>query len=234
MEQRFQNLMVLFGVLVLAQCAGPRYPVQGVSRSCKPYVVKGKRYVPQQHYSYDEVGLASWYGPGFHGLQKAQGEIYDQHAMTAAHKTLPLPTIAKVTNLTNGRSIIVLIDDRGPFGYKNRIIDLSVSAAKELGVHARGVEKVRVQALPKESHALSMYLKEHGTRDGRDRKGRSWSDVYRQEIGCKRGFRDLTPISLTVHLSNHRELFQKPTRKTSFQRAKTTMKPQIEKGRKRG
>lgn len=206
----------LVGLLIplsLVRCVGPNYPVQGVARSCQPYSVRGKRYVPQRHYTYNEVGLASWYGPGFHGLQKAQGEIYDQYAMTAAHRTLPLPTIAKVTNLANRRSIIVLIDDRGPFEYKGRIIDLSVSAAKELGIHARGIERVRVQALPKESHALSMYLKEHGTRDGRDRKGRSWSDVYRQEIGCKREFRDLTPISLTVHLSNHQELFRRPAQK---------------------
>lgn len=228
---RLQRAIALCIAFFLTQCAGPRYPVQGISRSCRPYFVRGKRYVPQQHYSYDEIGLASWYGPGFHGLQKAQGEIYDQHAMTAAHKTLPLPTIVKVTNLTNGRSIVVLVDDRGPFGYKKRIIDLSVSAAKELGIHARGVEKVRVQALPKESHALSMYLREHGTRDGRDKKGRSWSDVYRQEIGCKRGFQDLTPVSLTVHLSNHQEFFQKPTKAKS--QTKTGMKSSVRSPRKK-
>lgn len=198
--------------LILVRCGGPRYPVQGISRSSKPYCVRGKWYTPQQHYDYDEIGLASWYGPGFHGSPKAQGEIYNQYAMTAAHKTLPLPTIAKVTNLANGRSVIVLIDDRGPYEYKGRIIDLSVSAAKELGIHKHGVVKVRVQALPHESHALSMHLKHHGTPSGRDKKGRSWEEVYRQEVGCKREFKDLTPVSMEVHRSNCREMLSRPNK----------------------
>lgn len=93
-----------------------------------------------------QVGIASWYGPGFHGNRTANGEIYDQYELTAAHRTLPLGTRAMVTNITNGRSVEVRINDRGPF-VKGRIIDLSTAAAEALGIIGRGVAMVEVEVV---------------------------------------------------------------------------------------
>jgi rare lipoprotein A len=100
---------------------------------------------------YDQVGIASWYGPGFHGNRTSNGEIYDMYAMTAAHKTLPFNTIVKVVDLDTGRSVIVRINDRGPF-IPGRIIDLSYAAAQELGIVEKGLARVGLKILkwPKE------------------------------------------------------------------------------------
>jgi len=95
---------------------------------------------------YDKEGIASWYGPEFQGKRTSSGEPYDMYAMTAAHKTLPLPTYVEVTNLENGRKVIVRVNDRGPFA-KNRLIDLSYVAALKLGIVASGTARVRVRAL---------------------------------------------------------------------------------------
>jgi len=120
-----------------------------------PYVINGKWYYPAVDYDYEEIGLASWYGPGFHGKTTANGEIFDQNKISAAHKTLPLPSIVKVTNLENGMILPrVRINDRGPF-VKNRIIDLSKKAAKELGFLRNGVAKVKVEILEDESRELA-------------------------------------------------------------------------------
>ncbi len=122
----------------------------------KPYVINGKWYYPAVDYQYDEIGFASWYGPGFHGKTTANGEIFDQNKISAAHRTLPLPSIVRVTNLENGKVLTkVRINDRGPFA-KNRIIDLSKKAAKELGFLKRGVTKVRVEILEEESRELAL------------------------------------------------------------------------------
>jgi len=99
-----------------------------------------------QHLQYDQVGIASWYGPGFHGKRTANGEIYDMYAMTAAHKTLPFNTIVKVVDLDTGRWVIVRINDRGPF-VPGRIIDLSYAAAKELGIVEKGIARVGLKVL---------------------------------------------------------------------------------------
>ena len=115
-----------------------------------PYQIAGVWYYPKVDYSYDQTGVASWYGPGFHGKQTANGETYDENAMTAAHPTLPMPSIVRVTNLENGRSIDVRINDRGPF--KNgRLIDMSKRGASLLGFQRQGTAKVRVQILEDES-----------------------------------------------------------------------------------
>tara|TARA_R110000796_G_scaffold63377_14_gene146757 strand:+ start:3388 stop:4311 length:924 start_codon:yes stop_codon:yes gene_type:complete len=112
-----------------------------------PYTVLGKSYQPMQDgRSYREEGEASWYGTKFHGQATANGEEYDLYGMTAAHKTLPLPTYVQVTNLDNQRKIIVRVNDRGPF-YSTRIIDLSYAAAKKLGFAERGVARVRVEGI---------------------------------------------------------------------------------------
>ncbi len=112
-----------------------------------PYTVLGQRYHPMQDgRSYREEGVASWYGTKFHGQHTANGEVYDLYGMTAAHKTLPLPTYVQVTNLQNGRKIIVRVNDRGPF-YSDRIIDLSFAAAKKLGYADQGTARVRVEGI---------------------------------------------------------------------------------------
>ena len=98
-----------------------------------PYKINGQWYYPAVDYQYDETGMASWYGPGFHGKTTANGEVFDQNKISAAHRTLPMPSVVKVTNLENGMVLNnVRINDRGPFA-RNRIIDLSKKAAEELG-----------------------------------------------------------------------------------------------------
>ena len=116
----------------------------------KPYVIAGKTYYPEYDPHYDETGLASWYGPGFHGNQTANGERFNTHDMTAAHPTLPMPSLVRVTNLQTGRSAVIRVNDRGPFK-RGRIIDLSKAAAEELDVIGPGIAKVRVQYLRDET-----------------------------------------------------------------------------------
>ncbi|MBY0282181.1 MAG: septal ring lytic transglycosylase RlpA family protein [Alphaproteobacteria bacterium] len=196
-----KSFFCLIALLILAGCggggSGNRTNVTGVCKSCKPYFVRGSWHHPQNHYEYDEVGLASWYGPGFHGKPKPYGEIFNQDAMTAAHKTLPLPTVVRVTDIKTGKSIIVLIDDRGPFVYDGRIIDLSMGAAKALGTYQKGVVKVRVQSLVNESKALADYLAKHGNKSGRDKNGRTWLEVYHQEIEGRYGRDSFEKSSIT-------------------------------------
>ncbi len=118
-----------------------------------PYRIAGTWYYPAEDYSYDRTGIASWYGPSFQGRRTANGEIFDMSKMTAAHRTLPLPSIVQVTNLENGRQVIVRVNDRGPFA-RGRIIDLSRKSARRLGFARRGTAKVRVRVLAEESLAL--------------------------------------------------------------------------------
>jgi rare lipoprotein A len=111
------------------------------------YDVLGKRYYTlNSSKGYHEKGIASWYGTKFHGKRTSSGEPYDMYAMTAAHKTLPLPTYVEVTNVNNGRKVIVKVNDRGPF-HGNRIIDLSYSAAKKLDIISKGTGMVEVRAI---------------------------------------------------------------------------------------
>lgn len=127
----------------------------GAYKVGSPYQVAGVWYYPKVDYGYDEGGIASWYGPGFHGKLTANGGIYDQNALTGAHKTLPMPSMVRVTNLENGRSLRLTVNDRGPF-VNGRIIDVSRRAAQLLGLHRRGTAKVRVQILAAESRALAL------------------------------------------------------------------------------
>ena len=127
----------------------------GVYKIGSPYQVAGVWYYPKVDYAYNESGIASWYGPGFHGKLTANGEIYDQNALTAAHKTLPMPSMVRVTNLENGRSLRLTVNDRGPF-VNGRIIDVSRRAAQLLGLHKKGTAKVRVQIMGAESRALAL------------------------------------------------------------------------------
>jgi rare lipoprotein A (peptidoglycan hydrolase) len=116
----------------------------GTYRIGDPYVVAGRTYVPREDPSYRAEGVASWYGEWFHGRLTANGEIYDMQAVSAAHPTLPLPSYVRVTNLENNASLIVRVNDRGPY-HGDRLIDLSVKAAKLLGFHDRGLARVRVE-----------------------------------------------------------------------------------------
>lgn len=153
-------LAVIAGML--GGCAESPPPTHAEKRGAykigKPYQVGGVWYYPAEDYSYDETGIASWYGPNFHAKDTANGEIYDQNSVTAAHKTLPLPCFVRVTNLENGRSIIVRINDRGPY-VASRIIDLSRRSAQLLGVEGKGTARVRVQIMAEESRALAARLK---------------------------------------------------------------------------
>jgi rare lipoprotein A len=119
-----------------------------------PYRIRGVLYRPNTNYAYDQVGVASWYGPGFHGKKTANGEIFDTNALTAAHPTLPMPSLVRVTHRDHGRSVVVRINDRGPFA-SGRIIDLSQRAAEALDMIRNGTAPVRVQILERESRLMA-------------------------------------------------------------------------------
>lgn len=153
----FRGLLVAGLLSLVAACAGVARPESGrlpvvtdpapiVPGTMRPYQVRGHRYQPAEQPGYDETGLASWYGEQFNGRPTATGERFDMHALTAAHKTLPLPGLVEVTNLANGRRIVVRVNDRGPF-VDNRIIDLSRGSAEALGMLEAGVGQVRVRYL---------------------------------------------------------------------------------------
>ena len=157
------------GALALAACSTtpsqrvgtgpsiPRGPVPDVPvKVGKPYQIAGIWYYPADQADYDEVGFASWYGEAFHGGPTANGEKFDMHMVGAAHKTLPLPSYVEVTAIDTGRTILVRVNDRGPF-VANRIIDLSYRAAQALGVTRPGVARVRVKRVyPGESDRLAL------------------------------------------------------------------------------
>ena len=125
----------------------------GIYKIGKPYQIAGRWYYPKEDYNYSETGIASWYGEDFNGKRTANGERYNMNTLTAAHRTLPLPCIVKVTNLQNGRSVVVRVNDRGPY-VKDRIIDLSKHGAQLLGYMGQGTTKVKVEIMEKESKAL--------------------------------------------------------------------------------
>jgi len=116
----------------------------GTYRVGKPYVVAGRTYVPEENVNYRAEGIASWYGDDFHGRLTANGEVFDMASLTAAHPTLPMPCYARVTNLSNGRSLIVRVNDRGPY-HGNRLIDVSNKAAELLEFKGNGTARVRVE-----------------------------------------------------------------------------------------
>lgn len=125
------------------QIMGPETGDAGPYKVGSPYQIAGMWYYPQEDPNYDRVGTASWYGPKFHGSLTANGETYDMHDMTAAHPTLPMPSWVRVTNLKNKRSVLLRVNDRGPFK-KNRLIDVSSKAAELLDMKGEGTAPVRV------------------------------------------------------------------------------------------
>lgn len=158
MMRFFSSLIVLFAVIaVLPACAqlqfgaelakqGKRTAAGGIYKVGKPYKIAGEWYYPRENTKYDNIGIASWYGPKFQGRRTANGEIFDMNLLTAAHPTLPMPVMVQVTNLENGRSMKLRVNDRGPFK-KNREIDLSRRAAEILGFKDKGTARVRVKYL---------------------------------------------------------------------------------------
>ncbi len=173
---KLNQIYVLFLIFLIQSCTsgvevaanlGKKYLIPKEERiiTAKPiykignkYNVKGKFYFPKKDLSYNKTGIASWYGPKFHGKLTANGEIYNQYALTAAHKTLPLPSAVKVTNLQNNKSIILRINDRGPF-VNDRIIDLSSKAADILDLKKNGTGLVRVTILKDKSLLLEKLAK---------------------------------------------------------------------------
>jgi peptidoglycan lytic transglycosylase len=136
-----------YGVAASPRVVEPGQPVPkggGAYRIGRPYMVAGRLYVPQENPSYRADGIASFYGNDFHGRLTANGEVYDMHGISAAHPTLPMPCYVRVTNLANYRSLIVRVNDRGPY-VANREIDLSIKAAELLGFRGHGVARVRVE-----------------------------------------------------------------------------------------
>jgi rare lipoprotein A len=181
---RFSTLLLMSALVLLTACgksyrptySGHQEPTEGVpgfvdGKKVSPhvklgqsYTIDGETYVPRHEPDYVEEGMASWYGPGFHGGKTANGEVFDKHEMTAAHRTLPLPSIVRVTMVATGKQVYVRINDRGPFAH-SRIIDLSRAAADEIGLLRDGVAKVRVEYMAAESRRFTDLLAE-----GRDPK----------------------------------------------------------------
>jgi rare lipoprotein A len=158
------TLFLFFAAAVMAGCVGRPVPPPapsaprattdtGVHPTYKvgsPYQINGVTYYPAEDFSYDETGIASWYGEDFHGKYTANGEVFNLNELTAAHRTLPMPCVVQVTNLENGRSIQLRVNDRGPFA-RGRIIDVSRRGAQLLGFETQGTAKVRVKILVAES-----------------------------------------------------------------------------------
>ena len=148
-------------LLLMVACAsacghrhsGPSVASRGAYKVGSPYTIDGVTYSPREEFQHVETGVASWYGPGFHGKSTANGERYDQQDRTAAHRTLQLPSIVRVTNLDNGLSTVVRINDRGPYA-RNRVIDLSRAAAQELDMVRSGTARVRIDQLAAESQIV--------------------------------------------------------------------------------
>jgi rare lipoprotein A len=144
----------------------PKTPAsKGTFKVGSPYKIKGKKYYPEEDYHLVETGIASWYGPNFHGKPTANGEIFDKYELTAAHRTLQMPSLVRVTNLDNGRSLVVRINDRGPYK-RGRIIDLSERASELLGFKNQGTAKVKIEVLTEESKQIAL-----AARNGHDTSG---------------------------------------------------------------
>ena len=168
-------LLCLIGIgPLVAGCAAPPPPSpaktaapdatlgRGQYKVGQPYQIGGVWYYPAEDFSYDESGIASWYGEDFHGKYTANGEVFDLNALSAAHRTLPMPTIVEVTNLENGRSLALRVNDRGPFA-RGRIIDVSRRAAQLLGFEGQGTAKVRVRILVPESIQAASLARRNGS-----------------------------------------------------------------------
>jgi rare lipoprotein A len=158
LERPARYCTALLALMLAGACASKQTPEtsvasRGMYKVGQPYSINGITYVPTEEFQRVETGIASWYGPGFHGKNTANGETYDQHDRTAAHRTLQMPSVLRVTNLENGQSTVVRVNDRGPFA-RSRIIDVSQVAAEELGMTQNGTARVRIDQLEPESQAV--------------------------------------------------------------------------------
>ncbi len=168
-RNRINGLILIAFAVLVSGCAETQFLISGTKRLQgaaagsgnykigNPYQISGTWYYPAEEWDYDETGIASWYGPNFHGKDTANGETYDMNDLTAAHRTLPMPSIVRVTNLENGRSLVLRVNDRGPFA-KGRIIDISRRGAQLLGFKDQGTARVRVQLLADRSQALKAQI----------------------------------------------------------------------------
>ena len=228
---RFFNLALpLLGILLLTGCAEGQlvshwakkitWPGQqetaGTYKIGKPYKVGSVYYYPSEDFRMNETGIASWYGPNFHGKRTANGERYDQHELTAAHRTLQMPSLVRVTNLENGRSVVVRINDRGPFAH-GRIIDVSKRAAELLGFINRGTARVRVEVLTRESKQMAEAAKR-----GMDTSRLTVADLERmenarpeamqpQQVAARSNMDDLRPVRMAANDNSLPESLQTPT-----------------------
>ncbi len=175
---RLRALGVMAAMVVfLAGCAETQFLIHTAKRVAKndgaqagsgyykvgnPYQIDNIWYYPAEDYEYDETGIASWYGAAFHGRKTANGEDYDMNSLTAAHRTLPMPSFVRVTNLENGRSLVLKVNDRGPFA-KGRIIDISKRGSQLLGFQNQGTSRVRVQILADQSRAVAARMQNRET-----------------------------------------------------------------------
>lgn len=198
-------LACLVVLLTVSACSETRYaahlaknismPQDKVTRSKgyfkvgSSYKIQGKRYYPSETYNHTETGVASWYGPGFHGKLTANGEIFDENELTAAHRTLQLPSIVRVTNLSNGRSVILRVNDRGPFAH-DRILDVSKRAANVLGFKNKGVTKIRLEVVADASREVAAVAK-----SGRSTRG--FEIAYNQGKRPAVLLEDQTPLPLS-------------------------------------
>lgn len=171
------RLVALGLALALAACAGGKDSAPKSSRTAtaappavsshgpsrykvgRPYVIAGKRHYPSERFVHTETGRASWYGPGFHGKRTANGERFDQRAMTAAHRTLQMPSIVRATNIGNGRSVVLRVNDRGPY-HGGRVLDVSEAAAEALNFKHLGTAIVRIDVLEQPSREAARLAQE--------------------------------------------------------------------------
>ncbi len=173
-------------------------PAIGYFKVGNPYKIKGRTYYPKEKYQYSETGVASWYGPGFHGKMTANGEIFNQYELTAAHRTLQMPSMVRVTNLENGKSIIVRVNDRGPFA-NDRIIDLSQKAAEVIGMKKAGTARVRVDVLEKESRQVAQ-----ASRNGLSTRGTELALNRGKTLDDRMPLQIATPVSKPVTAQSRR------------------------------
>lgn len=151
-----ETQLIVHGAKKIAGTMGKPVPkTTGYYKVGEPYRIKNTWYYPAEDFSYTETGIASWYGPKFHGRITANGEAFDMNTLTAAHRTLPMPSLVRVINLSNGRSLQLRVNDRGPFA-RNRIIDVSRRAAQLLGFEQVGTARVRVEIVADESQRMKL------------------------------------------------------------------------------
>jgi rare lipoprotein A len=195
----FQFMLLIFSMFALSGCSETKlvshlakkitWPgqeeSQGTYKIGNPYKVESVWYYPTENFNLVETGIASWYGPGFHAAKTANGEVFDQNELTAAHRTLQLPSMVRVTNLQNGRSVVVRVNDRGPFK-RGRVMDVSKRAAELLGYAGQGTARVRIEVLAKESRILADAAKQ-----GKNTTRLTLADLQSQEIAM-----DTAPASV--------------------------------------